>query len=117
MNPLEFQGSLDPLKAYEWFSNMERLFQTMPCSKENNVTFASHMLKGHSARWWDSVSTLMTNQGITRDWEYFKTTFLDMYFPSILRTQKEFEFHKLKQGNMLVERYTEKIDNMAIYCR
>ncbi|KAI5426315.1 hypothetical protein KIW84_031930 [Lathyrus oleraceus] len=34
-------------------------------------------MKGPDVRWWESASTLMTNQGVPRDWENSKKTFLD----------------------------------------
>lgn len=51
------------------------------------------------------------------DWEHFKTTFLDKYYPSTLRTQKEFEFQQLRQGVMLVAKYAKKFEDMAAYSR
>ncbi|XP_050908554.1 uncharacterized protein LOC127122224 [Lathyrus oleraceus] len=59
----------------------------------------------------------MTNQGIPRDWEHFKSIFLDKYFPSSLRTQKEFEFQQLRKGTMSVAAYAEKFEDMAAYSR
>ena len=67
MNPLEFHGGLNPVKSHEWVTNMERIFQIVHCSEENKVLFASHMMKGPAVRWWESASTLMTNQGVPRD--------------------------------------------------
>ncbi|XP_050895691.1 uncharacterized protein LOC127102355 [Lathyrus oleraceus] len=117
MNPLEFHGGLNPVKAQEWITGMERIFRIVHCSEENKVVFASHMMKGPAMIWWESVSTLMTNQGIPRDWEHFKTIFMDKYFPSSLRTQKEFEFQQLRQGTMSVATYAEKFEDMAAYSR
>ncbi|XP_050878800.1 uncharacterized protein LOC127082616 [Lathyrus oleraceus] len=117
MNPPEFHGGLNPVKANEWITNMERIFQIVHCSEENKVVFATHMMKGMTVRWWESASTLMTNQGLPRDWEHFMITFLDKYFPSSFRTQKGFEFQKLRQGNMTVAAYAEKFEDMASYSR
>lgn len=64
----------------------------MHYGEENKVVFSSHMIRGSAVRWWESALTLMTNQGVSRNWEHFKTTFMDKYLPSSLRTQKEFEF-------------------------
>lgn len=50
INPPEFQGGLDPLKAHEWLSYIERVFQIVHCSEENKVIFSSHMMKGPSGR-------------------------------------------------------------------
>ena len=67
MNPPEFHGGLNPVKAHEWVTNMERIFQIVHCSEVNKVVFSSHMMKGPAVRWLESASTLMTNQGIPRD--------------------------------------------------
>lgn len=85
---------------------MDRVFQIVSCSEENKVTFASHMLKG-----------LTANRRILRNLGRFKPTFLDKYFPSTLRTHKEFEFQQLRQGNMSVTRYVENFKNMVVYSR
>ncbi|XP_050876243.1 uncharacterized protein LOC127079937 [Lathyrus oleraceus] len=117
MNPPEFHGGLNPVKAREWITSMERIFHIVHCSEENKVVFSSHMTKGSAVRWWESASTLMTNQGVPRDWEHFKTIFMDKYFPSSLRTQKEFEFQQLRQGTMSVAAYAKKFEDMAAYSR
>ncbi|XP_050914707.1 uncharacterized protein LOC127129596 [Lathyrus oleraceus] len=104
MNPHEFHGGMNPVKAQEWITSMERIFQIVHCSEENKVVFSSHMMKGAAVRWWESASTLMTNQGVPTDWEHFKTIFLYKYFPSSLRTQKEFEFQQLSLMKVQEER-------------
>lgn len=68
-------------------------------------------------RWWESASTLMTIQGVPRDWENFKTSFLDKYFTSTLRTQKVFEYQQLIQGTMSVAMHDEKSEDMVPYFR
>ncbi|XP_050888516.1 uncharacterized protein LOC127093616 [Lathyrus oleraceus] len=45
MNPSEFHGGLNLVKAHEWVTNMERIFQIMHCNEENKVVFASHMMR------------------------------------------------------------------------
>ena len=45
MNPPEFRGGFDPIKAHEWIADMERIFLVVPCSEGNKVVFASHKLK------------------------------------------------------------------------
>ena len=82
MNPLEFHGGLDPIKAHEWVASIEGILEIVQCSEENKVVFASHSLKGPAMRWWKSASTLMTTQNIPKEWNNFKTTFMEKYFPS-----------------------------------
>lgn len=51
MNPPEFLGCVDPLVVHDWLYDMEKMLWVMPCSKENKVIFASHMMKGPATRW------------------------------------------------------------------
>ena len=117
MNPPEFHGGLDPVKAHEWISEMERIFQVVLCNEANKVVFATHLFKGPAARWWKNASALMTMQNVPKEWIQFKSTFMEKYFPSSLRTQKEFEFQQLRQGGMSVAAYAEKFEIMAAYAR
>lgn len=78
---------------------------------------ASYMMKGLFVQWLESASTFMTNQWVPRDWEHFKTNFLDKYFPSTLRTHKEFKCQQLGQGNMPEVKNAEKFEDMDAYSR
>ena len=117
MNPPEFRGGFDPIKAHEWIADMERIFLVVPCSEGNKVVFASHKLKGPAMRWWESASALMTIQEVPKEWIQFKDLFMEKYFPSSMRTQMEYDFQQLRQGNMSVANYAEKFENMAAYSR
>lgn len=52
MNPPEFQGGSDLVKAHEWLSCIERVFSIVHYSEKNKVIFASHMMNGPIVRWW-----------------------------------------------------------------
>ena len=114
MDPPEFLGGLDPVKAHEWIAGMERIFLIVPCSEENKVVFASHKLKGPAMRWWESASALMSIQEVPKEWPQFKDIFMEIYFPSSLRTQMEFEFQQLRQGSMTVASYAEKLETWLL---
>ncbi|XP_058741647.1 uncharacterized protein LOC131614034 [Vicia villosa] len=74
-------------------------------------------MKGPAGRWWNTESTYFTNQGIPKDWQHFKTAFLEKYYPNSVRALKEREFQSFKQGNMSVSEYAEKFEDMAAYSR
>lgn len=99
----------------QWITSINLPFKAHDV--ENNVAFASQRMKGRTTLCWDNALNLMTNPGISRDWEHFNTSFLDKYFPSSLRTQKEYEFQQLRQGNISVTGYVEKFENMIVYSR
>ncbi|XP_058765537.1 uncharacterized protein LOC131639035 [Vicia villosa] len=117
MTPPEFAGSLDHIVAHDLLYSMESIFQAIQCTEEEKVIFAAQKLKGPARRWWDTASTRFTSQGIPKDWEHFKTAFLEKYFPNSIRAQKEREFQLFKQGNLTVSEYAEKFEDMAAYSR
>ena len=46
-------------------------------------------------------------------WEGFKTLFLNKYFPSNVKDQKEIEFLTLQQGDMTVDEYVARFESLA----
>lgn len=77
----------------------------------------TQMLWGSIIIWWVSASVRMTTQNIQKVWDRFKEVFLDKYFFTSLRSQKEFEFKQLIQESMSVEKYIEKFEDMAAHSR
>lgn len=57
----------------------------------------------------------MKNYNLQKDWIYFKSIFLDKYFPDSLRAKKELEFQQLRHETMLVETFAKKFEDMATY--
>ncbi|XP_058726596.1 uncharacterized protein LOC131597956 [Vicia villosa] len=117
MDPPEFLGGLDPVIAHDWLYGMEMIFQAIQCTEEEKVIFAAQKMKGPAGRWWNTESTYFTNRGIPKDWQHFKTTFLEKYYPNSVCALKEREFQSFKQGNMSVYEYAEKFGDMAAYSR
>ncbi|XP_058742440.1 uncharacterized protein LOC131614924 [Vicia villosa] len=117
MDPPEFLGGLDPVIAHDWLYAMEMIFQAIQCTEEEKVIFAAQKMKGPAGRWWNTESTYFTNQGIPKDWQHFKTAFLEKYYPNSVHALKECEFQSFKQGNMSVSEYAEKFEDMAAYSR
>jgi hypothetical protein len=50
---------------------------------------------------------------VSRTWEEFKTLFLNKYFPSNVKDQKEIEFLTLQQGDMTVDEYVARFESLA----
>ncbi|XP_058746374.1 uncharacterized protein LOC131619278 [Vicia villosa] len=94
---------------------MEMIFQAIQCTEEEKVISTAQKMKGPAVRWWNTESTYFTNRGIPKDWQHFKTAFLEKYYPNSVRALKEREFQSFKQGNMSVSEYAEKFEDMAAY--
>ena len=112
MNPPEFHGGMDPMKAHVWAESMERIFMVMQCREENKVMFASHKLKGTAMSWWVNASALMTIQGVPKEWSSFKAMILEKYFPGSGRTREELELRSLRQGSRTVAWYAGEFEEL-----
>ncbi|XP_035549700.1 uncharacterized protein K02A2.6-like, partial [Juglans regia] len=75
------------------------------------VLYASYMLQGEAAYWWETKRSLLEMELgslAAVSWQRFKKEFDDRYFPVSVRRQKAREFNNLVQGGMTVEQYARK---------
>ena len=95
-SPPCFQGGFDPIVAERWIRELEKIFEVMGCTEEQQVIFAAYMLKDEAEYWWRGARELLAHQGRQITWQVFKDTFLEKYFPSTVRAEKEIEFLQLR---------------------
>ncbi|XP_050242213.1 uncharacterized protein LOC126691196 [Quercus robur] len=91
-NPPSFDGKLDPTEVENWFLQMEKLLEALDCTDSQKGT--------------DTKRNPIT-------WKKFKGVFYDNYFLEVVREQKEKEFADLVQGNMTVEQYAAKFNDLS----
>src|ERR1043165_7340555 len=85
----------------------------MQCPEELKVRYVSNLFTGDALTWWRSVRQARAGQVIT--WEMLEKQFNDRYMPQIYRDRKETEFLNLKQGDMSVIEYQNRIIALAKY--
>ena len=51
--PPAFTGTSDPMEAECWLKATEKVFQDLKCPDEKNINFATFMLQGEVADWWE----------------------------------------------------------------
>ncbi|XP_057730130.1 uncharacterized protein LOC130945430 [Arachis stenosperma] len=113
IGPPEFHGALDPDIAEEWLVEMEKVFTIFPCTKEQQVSYATFMLKADADFWWDGARQLLEDAGIDINWDTFKEAFYKKYFPLSVRESKEMKFLQLRQDRMSIAEYTEKFERLC----
>ncbi|XP_072071943.1 uncharacterized protein [Arachis hypogaea] len=113
IGPPEFCGALDPDKAEEWLTEMEKVFTIFPCTEVQQVNYATFMLKADAEFWWDGARRLLEDAGTDLSWATFKEAFYKKYFPLSARESKEMEFLQLKQDRMSIAEYTEKFERLC----
>ena len=112
-DPPTFTGDQGPIAAESWLGRMEEIFRVMQCTDAEKVTLTAYKFDGEAAQWWLGYRANMEANQRQLTWAQFKTLFLDKYFYSTLRDQKEVEFLSLQQGNMTISEYVAKFENLA----
>ena len=82
---------------------MEEIFRITRSADHDKVELATYKLRGEAAQWWKQYREHMEATRGNVTWEEFKTLFLNKYFPSNVKDQKEIEFLTLQQGDMTTD--------------
>src|SRR3954468_229856 len=51
--PLPFASAPEPMDAKDWLADTERKLKTVGCNEEEKLRYATHLLTGHAASWWE----------------------------------------------------------------
>ena len=74
------------------------------------------MLEGEAEDWWDNSRQRKEAAGTAITWAVFRTEFLEKYFPEDARSKREIDFLELKQGNMSIDEYASRFEELVKYC-
>ncbi|XP_057418898.1 uncharacterized protein LOC130713116 [Lotus japonicus] len=111
-NPPNFKGEYNPDGAYKWMTQVEKILNSMNCTDNQKVNYASYLLEGEAETWWTQAKPRMIQANLMT-WIEFKRVFLEKYFPEDVKARKEVEFLELKQGNMTIGQYAAKFEELA----
>ncbi|XP_028216617.1 uncharacterized protein LOC114398639 [Glycine soja] len=115
-NPPTFKGGYDPEGAEAWLREIEKIFRVMECQDHQKVLFATHMLANEVEYWWENTRPRLEGAGgVVVQWETFRQTFLEKYFPEDVKNRKEMEFLELKQESMTMAEYATRFENLVRY--
>ncbi|XP_028208477.1 uncharacterized protein LOC114391705 [Glycine soja] len=74
------------------------------------------MLADEAEYWWENTCPRLEGAGgAVVQWETFRQTFLEKYFPEDVKNRKEMEFLELKQESMTVAEYAARYENLVRY--
>src|SRR3954469_22511748 len=73
LNPQRFSSTPEPIVADDWLCSVSRTLETVGCTEAERVRFASHLLEGPAAAWWDNY--LVTYPIDTITWAQFQAAF------------------------------------------
>ncbi|XP_073367886.1 uncharacterized protein [Aegilops tauschii subsp. strangulata] len=113
LNPQRFSSSPEPIVADDWLRAVNRNLETVGCTDAERVRFASRLLEGPAAAWWDNY--LVTYPIATITWPKFQDDFHAAHVSAGAMSLKKKEFRSLRQGGRTVNAYVEEFNNLARY--
>ena len=72
--PLPFAFALEPMDAEDWLCDTERKLRTVGCSDEEKICYATYLLSGPAASWWENTVAIHPPEKVFT-WEEFKKKF------------------------------------------
>jgi len=87
----------------------------MNCADEQKLAFDVYLLNNDAEYWWAGMQHQMKTRDEPMNWANFRTRFLEKYFPDTAKQDREAEFLALQRGNMSVQEYVNKSENLARY--
>ncbi|KAH0758100.1 hypothetical protein KY290_021593 [Solanum tuberosum] len=102
MNPPEFHGSTVEKDPQDY-------------AGRKKAELVAYQLKGVALVWYNQWKEGRPKDAGPLDWEKFKGTFLDRFFPLEMREAKVLEFINLRQGSTSVREYALKFTQLSKY--
>ncbi|XP_016900338.1 uncharacterized protein LOC107990863 [Cucumis melo] len=114
LGAIVFEGSIDPADAEEWCNMLEKCFNVMNYPEEWKVRLATSLLLNEAEGWWKSILARCSD-ACTLNWQTFRGTVKDKYYPNTYCEAKRDEFLGLKQGSLSVAEYERKYTELSRY--
>ena len=114
LNPRSFDSTPEPLDADDWVRDVNRMLNTAGVTLGDKVRFATHLLKGGSAAWWENFLEMCPAKANVT-WEEFVEAFRSHHIPEGLMDRMKEKFCNLVQGNRDVVGYSIEFARLARY--
>ena len=112
--PVPFASAVEPMDAEDWLQDTERKLRTVGCNDEEKIRYATHLLSGPAASWWENLVAIQP-PGKVFTWEEFKKKFREHHVPESIVELKRREFETLKQDNSPVLHYIRQFTMLSRY--
>jgi hypothetical protein len=112
--PFPFATAPEPMDAEDWLTDTERKLKTVGCSEEEMVRYATYLLTGPTAKWWENIIAIHPTTHMF-SWEEFKEKFHEHHIPESIMELKRQEFEKLEQGSAPMMKYIRDFSRLSCY--
>ncbi|KAK1598128.1 hypothetical protein QYE76_018690 [Lolium multiflorum] len=112
--PISFAYALEPMDAEDWLMDTERKLNTVGCNDQEKVRYATHLLSGPAASWWDNIVAVYP-AGKVFTWEEFARKFRESNVPESIVELKRREFESLEQKDKAILTYVREFSKLSRY--
>ena len=112
MGVVDFQGGFQPAVAEGGIRKLQREFNALQLTDEEKLSHLSFFLSDRAATWFDRVWLRI---GAALTWTVLVDEFRREYVSEGYRGERQQTFMTLVQGNMTVEEYVDKFDELYQY--
>ncbi|KAK1628361.1 hypothetical protein QYE76_002676 [Lolium multiflorum] len=112
--PISFAYAPEPMDAEDWLMDTERKLNTVGCNDQEKVRYATHLLCGPAASWWDNIVAVYPAEKVFT-WEEFKRKFRESNVPESIVELKRREFESLEQKDKAILTYVRDFSKLSRY--
>ncbi|KAK1608547.1 hypothetical protein QYE76_032220 [Lolium multiflorum] len=112
--PISFAYAPEPMDAEDWLMDTERKLNTVSCNDQEKVRYATHLLCGPAASWWDNIVAVYPAEKVFT-WEEFKRKFRESNVPESIVELKRREFESLEQKDNAILTYVREFSKLSRY--
>ncbi|KAK1611656.1 hypothetical protein QYE76_035329 [Lolium multiflorum] len=102
------------MDAEDWLMDTERKLNTVGCNDQEKVRYATHLLCGPAASWWDNIVAVYP-AGKVFTWEEFARKFRESNVPESIMELKRREFESLEQKDKAILTYVREFSKLSQY--
>ncbi|KAK1694992.1 hypothetical protein QYE76_011689 [Lolium multiflorum] len=110
--PISFAYAPEPMDAEDWLMDTERKLNTVGCNDLEKVRYATHLLCGPAASWWDNIVAVYPAEKVFT-WEEFKRKFRESNVPESIVELKRREFESLEQKDNAILTYVREFSKLS----
>jgi hypothetical protein len=112
--PIPFASAHEPMDAKDWLLDTERKLNTVNCSDGEKIRYATHLLCGPAAAWWDNIVAIHP-PGRVFTCDEFKKKFMEANVPESIMELKRREFENLEQKDKTIMKYVKEFTLLSHY--
>ncbi|KAK1628504.1 hypothetical protein QYE76_002819 [Lolium multiflorum] len=112
--PIFFAYVPEPMDAKDWLTDTERKLNTVGCNDLEKVRYATHLLCGPVASWWDNIVAVYPAEKVFT-WGESKRKFRESNVPESIVELKHREFESLEQKDKAILTYVREFSKLSQY--